>query len=277
MEELPSISVIIPAYNEARDLPRCLATLLDQTHHATQIIVVDDGSTDGTGDLARGFGGTTVIVGTHAGSGAARNSGAAIATGDVLVFVDADMHFARDFLARLVAPLVGGAGAVGSFHETEYVANIGARWARLWNLNQRLPVTRKHPPGYPRAQAVFRAVRRDAFLAVDGFLPGGYDDDLSLATRLNALAVVAPGAVCWHTNPARPSEVYRQARWIGASATVPHTPREFWRYCPLNPRGKGWRALARPGERALPLFRLVYGAGICAGMLRAVRRGRQAK
>jgi hypothetical protein len=51
---------------------------------------------------------------------------------------------------------------------------------------------------------------------------------------------------------------------------------EFWRYCPLNPRGKGWHALSQPGERALPVFRLVYGAGICAGMLRA-RRGRMAK
>ncbi len=199
---LPSVSVIIPAYNEARDLPRCLATLLDQTHRAMEIIVVDDGSTDGTGDLARGFGGVTVIAGAHAGSGAARNTGAAMATGDVLVFVDADMYFARDFLARLVTPIA--AGAIGSFHETEYVANIGVRWARLWNVNQRLPVTRKHPPDYPRAQAVFRAVRRDAFLAVGGFLPGGYDDDLSLATRLHALAVVAPGCCLLAYQPCVP-------------------------------------------------------------------------
>jgi len=275
LDGLPSVSVVIPAYNEARDLPRCLATLLDQTHRAAEIIVVDDGSTDDTGEIARNFGGVTVLAGTHEGSGAARNRGAGAATGAVLVFVDADMHFARDFLARLVAPIA--AGAVGSFHETEYVANVGARWARLWNLNQRLPVTRKHPPDYPRAQAVFRAVRRDAFLAVGGFLSGGYDDDLSLAARLGTLAVVAPGAICWHTNPAHPAEVYRQARWIGTSATVPHTARELWRYCPLNPRGKGWRALSRPGARALPLFRLVYGAGICAGILRAIRRGRQAK
>ncbi len=275
MDGLPTVSVIIPAYNEARDLPRCLATLRDQTHRPAEIIVVDDGSTDATADIARSFAGVTLLHGDHHGSGAARNTGAAAATGDVLAFLDADMRFARDFLAYLVAPIA--AGAVGSFHALEYVANTGERWARLWNLNQRLPPTRKHPPGVPDRQAVFRAVRRDAFLAVNGFVAGGYDDDLSLAARLGTLAVVAPGAVCWHTNPQTLPEVYRQARWIGASRTVPHTPREFWRYCPLNPRGKGWRSLARPGERALPAFRIVYGTGVCAGILRAWRRGGAAK
>lgn len=275
MDGLPSVSVIIPAYNEARDLPRCLATLGDQTHRPREIIVVDDGSTDATAAIARSFAGVTLLHGAHRGSGAARNVGAAAATGDVLAFLDADMRFARDFLACLVAPVA--AGAVGSFHATEYVANTGARWARLWNLNQRLPLTRKHPPDVPDRQAVFRAVRRDAFLAAGGFVAGGYDDDRSLAARLGTLAVVAPGAVCWHTNPQAVREVYRQARWIGASDTVPHTAREFWRYCPLNPRGKGWRSLARPGERALPAFRVVYGAGVCAGILRALRRGGGAK
>lgn len=275
MEGLPSVSVVIPAYNEARDLPRCLATLLDQTHRPTEIIVVDDGSTDDTVAIARAFSGVTLVRGEHAGSGAARNRGAATATGAVLAFLDADMRFARDFLACLVAPIA--AGEIGTFHATEYVANTGERWARLWNVNQRLPLTRKHPADTPDRQAVFRAVRRDAFLAVGGFLPGGYDDDRSLAERLGTLAVVAPGAVCWHTNPQHLTEVYRQARWIGASDTVPRTLGEFWRYFPLNPRGKGWRSLARPGERALPLFRVVYGAGICAGILRAVGRGGGAK
>ena len=272
---LPTVSVVIPAYNEARVIARCLGSLLDQTHRPREIIVVDDGSTDGTREIARGFGGVTLLEQSHEGSGAARNRGADAATGDVLCFLDADMRFARDFLARLVTPIAQGE-AIGTFHATEYVANPQERWARLWNLNQRLPITRKLPDDYPDRQAVFRAVCRDAFLRAGGFVAGGYDDDLSLAARLGTLAVAAPGAVCYHTNPTRPREVYGQARWIGASDAVPQTGHEFWRYCPLNPRGKNWRALARPGERALPLFRLVYGAGICTGMLRA-HRGRQAK
>ncbi|MCA1667638.1 MAG: glycosyltransferase [Thermomicrobia bacterium] len=272
---LPTVSVVIPAYNEARVIARCLGSLLDQTHRPCEIIVVDDGSTDGTQAIARGFGGVTLLEQSHAGSGAARNRGAGVATGDVLCFLDADMRFARDFLTCLVAPIARGE-ATGTFHTTEYVANPQERWARLWNSNQRLPITRKLPDDYPDRQAVFRAVRRDAFHAAGGFRAGGYDDDLSLAARLGTLAVAAPGAVCYHTNPARLREVYGQARWIGASNAVPQTMHEFWRYCPLNPRGKGWRALLRPGERALPLFRLVYGAGICTGMLRA-RRGRNAK
>jgi glycosyltransferase involved in cell wall biosynthesis len=271
----PTVSVVVPAYNEARVIAHCLGTLLDQTHRPHEIIVVDDGSTDGTREIVRGFGGVTLLEQSHEGSGAARNRGAQAATGDVLCFVDADMRFPRDFLAYLVAPIARDE-AIGTFHATEYVANPQERWARLWNINQRLPVTRKLPEDYSDRQAVFRAVRRDAFLAAGGFLAGGYDDDLSLAERLGTLAVAAPGAVVYHTNPARLREIYSHARWIGASAAVPQTLGEFWRYCPLNPRGKGWRTLAQPGERALPVFRLVYGAGICAGMLRA-RRGRMAK
>ncbi len=272
---LPTVSVVIPAYNEARVIARCLGSLLDQTHRPHEIIVVDDGSTDDTRTIVRGFGGVTLLEQSHEGSGAARNRGANTATGDVLCFLDADMRFARDFLACLVGPIARGE-ASGAFHATEYVANPQERWARLWNINQRLPITRKLPDDSPDRQAVFRAVRRDAFLAAGGFIAGGYDDDLSLAERLGTLAVAAPGAVCYHTNPARLREIYGQARWVGASNAVPQTLHEFWRYCPLNLRGKGWRALARPGERALPLFRLVYGAGICAGMLRA-RRGHKAK
>ncbi len=272
---LPSVSVVIPAYNEGRVIARCLGSLMDQTHRPREVIVVDDGSTDGTPEIVRGFGGVMLLEQSHEGSGAARNRGAHAATGDVLCFVDADMRFARDFLARLVVPIAKG-DAIGAFHATEYVANPQERWARLWNVNQRLPITRKLPDDYPDRQAVFRAVRRDAFLKAGGFIAGGYDDDRSLAERLGTLAVAAPGAVCYHTNPARLREIYGQARWIGASNAVPQTASEFWRYCPLNPRGKGWRALTRPGERALPLFRVVYGAGICAGMRRA-HRGRMTK
>ena len=143
------------------------------------------------------------------------------------------------------------------------------------------PIRRSRKPGGSRGFRLPLRIPRaskaaEAFLRVGGFLPGGYDDDYSLAQRLSTLAIAAPGAVVYHTNPSRLGEIYRHARWIGASDAVPQTRAEFWRYCPLNPRGKDWRALTRLGEHALPLFRFVYGAGICAGMLRA-RRGRKAR
>ena len=58
---LPTVSAIIPAYNEADVIARCLASLLDQTHRPHEVIVVDDGSTDGTPVIVRRFGGVTLL------------------------------------------------------------------------------------------------------------------------------------------------------------------------------------------------------------------------
>lgn len=84
------VSVIIPVYNGARVLPRCVESLLAQTWPRVEIIVVDDGSTDGTPETMR----APVRVlssGGRKGAGGARNIGARAATGKVLFFTDADV------------------------------------------------------------------------------------------------------------------------------------------------------------------------------------------
>jgi glycosyltransferase involved in cell wall biosynthesis len=89
------VSVVVPVFNGARYLAECLRSVLDQTHAAAELIVVDDGSTDATPQVARQFGSAvTYLRQEKGGHGSARNRGVARATGDFLAFVDADDLFA---------------------------------------------------------------------------------------------------------------------------------------------------------------------------------------
>ncbi|PKO22587.1 MAG: glycosyl transferase family 2 [Chloroflexi bacterium HGW-Chloroflexi-1] len=91
------LSVIIPTLNEAAYLPGLLAALAAQSRPADEIIVADAGSTDGTAELARGRGARVVRGGMPA---AGRNAGARAATGDLFLFLDADVVPPPDFIAR---------------------------------------------------------------------------------------------------------------------------------------------------------------------------------
>ena len=88
------ISVIIPTYNEESVILDCLRSLASQSLKDFEIIVVDDGSTDTTVEKLEDV---MVLHQNHLGAGAARNLGAKQAKGDILVFVDADMTFDRNF------------------------------------------------------------------------------------------------------------------------------------------------------------------------------------
>lgn len=83
------ISVVIPAYNAAQFLPRCLASVFAQTLQPVEILVVNDGSTDDTASVATKLG-ATVITRLNGGLSAARNTGIAHAAGDWIALLDAD-------------------------------------------------------------------------------------------------------------------------------------------------------------------------------------------
>ncbi|MFF8803854.1 glycosyltransferase family 2 protein [Streptomyces omiyaensis] len=85
-----TVSVVIPAYNSARTLDACLDSVFAQTHPVHEVIVVDDGSTDTTAEIARRRPCTLLGGGANRGVSAARNTGIAAATGDVLFFLDSD-------------------------------------------------------------------------------------------------------------------------------------------------------------------------------------------
>ena len=95
----PRFSVIIPAFNAASTLARAIESVRQQSWQAHEIIVVDDGSTDATVDIARQFGAAVrLIQQTNRGVSVARNAGASAATGDWLAFLDADDWYAADRL-----------------------------------------------------------------------------------------------------------------------------------------------------------------------------------
>lgn len=91
---MKKISVIVPVCNCERYLRECLDSVLAQTHAALELIVVDDGSTDASGDIADAIAASDsrvrVLHGHNGGQAAARNRGINIATGDYISFVDAD-------------------------------------------------------------------------------------------------------------------------------------------------------------------------------------------
>ncbi len=209
------VSVIIPAFNEEKDIKECLLSLEKQTLKDTEIIVVDDGSSDDTKKQVQKFP-VKLLTQSHKGPGEARNLGAKNSKGDILVFVDADMTFDKNFLKKLIQPIIDGK-TIGTFSKEEYLLNKENIWSKCWNLNKGLPLDKMHDENYPDKQDVFRAILKKEFLKSGGFEPIGYIDDYTISRQLNQKADNAPGAVSFHKNPTSLNEVFTQARWIGKS------------------------------------------------------------
>ncbi|HSJ58342.1 MAG TPA: glycosyltransferase [Anaerolineae bacterium] len=102
----PDISIVIPAYHAAGTIDRCLQALSAQTipRDRYEILVVDDGSADGTVERVRAWPGIRLLPQPHAGAAAARNRGVAHARGQIVLFTDADCAPAHDWVERMTAP-----------------------------------------------------------------------------------------------------------------------------------------------------------------------------
>ncbi|GEM_PF-460975 len=211
------ISVIIPTYNEEKVILDCLRSLDDQFYKDFEVIVVDDGSIDKTLEIISNFKTKryelTVLKQLHRGPAMARNLGAKHAKGKILVFVDADMTFAKTFLGELSGPIIEGR-TMGTFSKLEYVANNENIWSQCWGFNEGWVYEMRHPLNYPDHQKVFRAILKSEFDRVDGFSKGGYTDDYTLSEKLGYEADAVKG-VFYHKNPDTLSEIFRQAKWVG--------------------------------------------------------------
>ncbi len=217
---MKKVSVIIPAFNEEEVIEKCLKTLIDQSYKELEIIVIDDGSTDKTMEvllnLKSEISSLKILEQKHLGPGLARNLGANKASGDILVFVDADMTFDKNFIGKLIEPIINGK-TIGTFSKEEFVSNKDNIWSKCWNINKGLPVNKMHHENYPNEQKVFRAILKKEFEKSGGFRPIGYVDDYTISESLGILAKAAPGAIFYHQNPGNLTEIYKQARWIGKS------------------------------------------------------------
>ncbi len=106
MKEQEKISVIIPAYNIASYIDKCVTSVFEQTYTNIEVIVVNDGSTDATGrkikKLQQQFPTMLVIEQENRGLSAARNAGMRVATGEYIAFLDGDDYVADDYLEQLM-------------------------------------------------------------------------------------------------------------------------------------------------------------------------------
>jgi glycosyltransferase involved in cell wall biosynthesis len=182
-----TISIVVPAYNEARGLPATLAsigraaTALAARGWAHELIVCDNNSTDGTGDVARAAGATVVFEPVNQIS-RARNAGAAAAAGDWLVFVDADSHPSAELFADAAEAIASGRCLAGGSTVTlPQSAGLLARTAvGVWNIASRVGRL---------AAGSFIFCEARAFRAAGGFsLELFATEELELFTRLKRAA-----------------------------------------------------------------------------------------
>jgi glycosyltransferase involved in cell wall biosynthesis len=111
--EDPLISILVPAYNEAATIVEVLERVEEKVPFRTEVIVVDDGSTDGTAALAEAVPGTIVLrLPVNRGKGAAVRAGIARSTGDIVLIQDADLEYDPVDIPRLVEPLTRGVADV---------------------------------------------------------------------------------------------------------------------------------------------------------------------
>lgn len=162
--------MVIPAKNESGSLPSLIEKLV-ALPGLKEVVVVDDGSTDGTGDIAERLGARVVRHPYSKGNGAAIKSGARAATGDVLLFMDADGQHSPDDVQRLLQKVGQGFDMVVGARQAGSQASIGRGCAN--KFYNRLA-------SYMTGQKIedltsgFRAVRRDKFLQFLSLLPNGF-------------------------------------------------------------------------------------------------------
>ena len=279
------VSVIIPVYNEANTITDCLSSLSSQRLSSMEVIVVDDGSLDASIHKIKSFDSLlpkadrqdrqsklllkninlTLLKQSHKGPGKARNYGASRARGEILVFVDADMTFDRDFIKKLTEPIISKQ-TKGTFTRAEYVSNWDNTWARLWNYNNGIPDRSRIPKDYPDKSPVFRAILKSEFDKVGGFDDIGFTDDWTLSRKLGYTATVAQGAICYHTNPDSLKEVYLHSRWIGKnefiSGTISRKVINLFRFNPITAFILGIIKMIRYKELRFLIFSFVYNQAI---------------
>ena len=217
-ETRADVSVVIPAFNSASTIEGCLVALAEQTVMPGEVIVVDDGSTDSTPEVARRMG-AEVIAQDHGGAGAARNRGAKAARGELLLFTDADCAPVADWVERLVETLDSNGVAAARGITTSLQPEPAARFAQL-EYDEKYRQLARHE-NVEMVATYSAAYRRDAFWRFGGFdesFHGATSEDQELSFRLAdaglRIAFVPRAAVRHHHHTSLRAYVRRKF-WIG--------------------------------------------------------------
>ncbi|NLE46186.1 MAG: glycosyltransferase family 2 protein [Chloroflexi bacterium] len=186
------VSVILPVFNGADYLSAALESILTQLYRSVEVIVVDDGSTDGSGSIAQEIGSRaddiqfTCIHQANQGAAAARNTGLDAATGHLIAFLDADDQWLPDKLERQVAAAQSSVDVGCVICRMRAVLDSGAEWPSNRNESHYA----QEPPAYiPSGLLAHRWV----FDRVGGFDPGyrvGEDTDWFFRVRDAGISVV---------------------------------------------------------------------------------------
>ena len=206
-----SVSVLIPAFNEAKVIADSVERILGSSYAELEVIVIDDGSADGTSDVVRRRFGSdprvTLITIPNGGKARAVNTGLASSHGEVVVALDADTHFEPDTIARLARWFSDEAiGAVAGNAKVGNRINLLTRWQALeyitaQNLERRALGALDCITVVPGAVGAWR---RSALVKLGGFPTDtlAEDQDLTIAMqRAGYRAVFDADAVAWTEAP----------------------------------------------------------------------------
>ena len=254
----PPVSFVVPAFNEAVGIERAVRSLAASDYPEFEVVVVDDGSTDGTAELVEGLdlSATRLVRQANAGKPAALNRGIEEAQHDVIVMVDADTIFEPETLKRLVRPLQeDGVGAVSGNTKVGNRRRLLGRWQHIeyvmgFNLDRRLYDVLQCMPTVPGAIGAFR---RSALAQVGGISGAtlAEDTDLTLALgRAGWRVAYVEDARAWTEAPTTLRALWRQRfRWsYGTLQAVWKHRAAVWR--------RGEERIGRRGIPYLVLFQI---------------------
>lgn len=259
------VSVIIPAYNEEKYIGKCLNSLREQTFNNFETIIVDDGSTDSTRQIAENYG-VRVFSLSHGGPGRARNYGASKAHGKILVFLDADLYLDKNYLESIIRSIVERR-CNGTFTVKEFVVNRDNIWSQCWNINAGLPIGERVKYSGDDFGQVYRAILKKEFISNRGFdISLGYIDDRSL-TKSGKFAQAVDNAICYHYNPDTLKDVFLSARWIGRSKNFKLSIVNLLRYSFLNSVRVSIKEIMKIAPYEFLIFKIIFDFGIIMGIL----------
>ena len=217
------VSVIVPAYNEREGIAAAVRSLATGDHPGgIEVVVVDDGSTDGTADIvsALRLPNVRVVRKPNAGKPSALNTGVALARHDLIVMVDGDTVFEPDAVRRLVQPFADPrVGVVAGNVKVGNRRSLIAKWQHIeyvigFNLDRRLYETLRCMPTVPGAIGAFR---REALRQVGGMTDRTLAEDTDITMALGRAGwhiVYEESARAWTEAPATIGQLWKQRyRW----------------------------------------------------------------